>query len=833
MGRISQWAVRRPWYALLSWVLLMIVIIVSSIVWGGDYNDDFELPDTESTTAQDLLGELSGTAGTGAGLEGQVVWSPDSGTVTDTAPQQTMTDVLTEVSKKPDVMCVFTPFGDPIGSDCPPPTDQANSGGASGQQGGGQGTGTEQPAEPPSEAAAGAMAHFGQAGISPDQSVAYATVTFEGASFDDLDSAVILDALGPIEDQDGQDGMQVGANGVFSFVSGEEPSSESIGVAVALVILLFAFAAVAGAFLPVLSAIVSVAISTGFVLPLVAANMNVAFFAPVLASMIGLGVGIDYSLFVINRYREAIIHGREPRAAALESVRTSGRAVQFAAITVIIALLGLFVMQITFFNGIAVTAALTVFMVMVGALLLLPAVLAILGTWAFSGRMAWVRDGEAVARKRLSGLPHAIALVFRWIFWVLFLPVTLVGLFYRYVVRRGRAPEGHHPSAFARYGNWLQGRPWLTGSVALIVMLVIAIPMLSLRLGFSDDSGTQPGSAPRIAYDLTAEGFGAGVNGPFYIAVQLPQAGDQDTVDQLVAAISAEPGVALAAAPPVDPSADVVPIQVYPTTAPQDEATTELLNQIRDDVIPPVETATGAQVYVGGFQAVTVDFTQVLKDALPWFLLIVVGLGFLALLILFRSVVVAAAGAASSLLSLSAALGITVAVFQWGWLGDQVNLQATGPIFPFLPIMVFAILFGLSCDYQVFLVSRMHEEWMYTHDNRKAVRRGLAGSGRVVAMAAAIMASVFGAFVLSNDPITKLFGVALSTAVLLDAFIVRLILIPSLMTILGKSNWWLPGWLDKVLPHVSIESEEDIEAGASEIEDIEDPDEKESQPVGV
>jgi RND superfamily putative drug exporter len=302
-----------------------------------------------------------------------------------------------------------------------------------------------------------------------------------------------------------------------------------------------------------------------------------------------------------------------------------------------------------------------------------------------------------------------------------------------------------------------------------------------------------------------------------------------------VSALSDNSGVALAAAPPVAKDADVVPIQVYPTTAPQDAATTDLLNTIRNDVIPPVETDTGAQAYVGGFQAVTVDFTKVLTDALPYFLLIVVGLGFLALVVMFRSIIVAAMGALTSLLSLSAAMGITVAVFQWGWFGNQINLQATGPIFPFLPIMVFAILFGLSCDYQVFLVSRMHEEWMHTHDNRKSVRRGLAGSGRVVAMAAAIMTSVFGAFVLSNDPIIKLFGVALSTAVLLDAFIVRLIFIPSLMTVIGPRNWWLPSWLERVLPHVSVESEQDIEAGASEIEDIEsdEPDEKATEPARV
>jgi RND superfamily putative drug exporter len=363
-------------------------------------------------------------------------------------------------------------------------------------------------------------------------------------------------------------------------------------------------------------------------------------------------------------------------------------------------------------------------------------------------------------------------------------------------------------------------------------MLVIAIPMLSMRLGFSDDGGTPKGSPTRIAYDLTAEGFGPGVNGPFYLAVKLPTPGDQAAIDTLVDALNADPGVALAAAPTVAKDATVAPVQVYPKTSPQDAATTDLLHHLRSDVIPAATQQSGAQAYVGGFQAVTVDFTQVLADALPWFLLIVVGLGFLALVVLFRSLLVPLTGVLCSLLSLGAALGITVAVFQWGWFAGPVQLQATGPIFPFLPVMVFSILFGLSCDYQVFLVSRMHEEWVNTGDNRKAVRRGLAGSGKVVAMAAAIMTSVFAAFILGIDPIVKLFGVALSTAVLLDAFVVRLVLVPSLMTIFGKANWWLPGWLERLLPHISVESEHDVEAGAAEIVDISEPGD-EREPVGV
>ncbi len=812
MSRVSQWAVRRPWYALLSWVALMVVLGFLGTRFGGDYNDNFELPDTESTTAQDLLADLSGGgAGTGAGLEGQVVWRPASGAATDDEPKAAMTQTLEDVAASPGVTCVITPFGEPLGTGCPPQPPA---------QGGGGEPAEEQP--PLSPEAQAALAHFGQAGVSPDGTVAFATVMFEGQSFDDLNTNDIVAALDIITSAGSDAQMEVGANGVFGFVAGEPPSSEAIGVTVALVILLFAFGSILGAFLPIVSALLSVALTTGFVLPLVARFFDVATFAPILASMIGLGVGIDYSLFVINRYREAIIHGRSPRDAALESVRTSGRAVQFAAATVIIALLGLFVMRITFFNGIAVSAAITVLMVMIGALLLLPAVLSLLGTWAFVGRMAWVSDEEAIPTPRMTGAAHAVGRFFRWVGWLVYFPVTLIGLAWRAIVHRGKVPDRHRPNAFAVYGNWLQRRPWLTAVFALAVMLVFAVPMLSLRLGFSDDSGTPEGSPARIAYDLTAEGFGPGVNGPFYIAVQLPEAGDQAAVTTLTDALSADPGVALAAAAPVAEDATVTVIQVFAKTAPQDEATTDLLFHLRDDVIPAATAESGAKAYVGGFQAVTVDFTQVLVDALPWFLLIVVGLGFLAMVVLFRSLLVPATGALSSLLSLGAALGVTVAVFQWGWTADLVNLEATGPIFPFLPVMVFAILFGLSCDYQVFLVSRMHEEWVNTGDNRRAVRRGLAGSGRVVAMAAAIMTSVFGAFVLGDDAIIKLFGVSLSAAVLLDAFVVRLILIPSLMTIFGKANWWLPAWLGRLLPHVSVESEEDLQSGASEIEDIVD-----------
>ena len=345
MGRVSEWAVRRPVYALFTWLGIMAVVVVLGLSLGGNYNDNFQLPDTESTTAQNLLQDLSGSAGTGAGLDGQVVWKAESGKATEGggrrqdggAAHQDLDHAWCRV--RADAVRRPARYGVPARRRPTRATTRADQNDQQSDQ---------------SEAAQGAQAHFGQSGVSPDGTVAYATVTFKGKTFDDLDTDQVTNVLNLIKAQDGENGLQVGANNVFGFVGGSPPSSEGIGVTVALVILLFAFGSILGAFLPIVSAVLSVALTTGFALPLVARVFDVATFAPVLASMIGLGVGIDYSLFVINRYREAIIHGREPRAAALESVRTSGRAVQFAAATVIIALLGLFVMRISFFNGIAI-----------------------------------------------------------------------------------------------------------------------------------------------------------------------------------------------------------------------------------------------------------------------------------------------------------------------------------------------------------------------------------------------------------------------------------------------------------------------------------------------
>ncbi len=775
MGPFSRWAVRRPWPALGVWLLMAVLIGIGAAKVGGSYNDSFELPDTESAAAQELLSQIPGVDDALTTATVKVVWSPESGSVEDSAAKAAATGLLTEIAAVPSVTCVVTPYGDPLG-ECPgltTPAGAAPSADAAKGQTPGEGA-----AAPPTAEQAKVLAGMGPAGISLDKQVAYATVSL-GAPIGEVPLADAQTILEAVEAANGVDGLTVGASGqALDAAAAEPPSSEGIGITIALVILLFAFGSIVAAFLPIVVAVL--ALGVGQALVLIAANfLSVATFAPTLAAMIGLGVGIDYSLFVMSRYKQALEAGREPRPAAMESVRTAGRAVLFAAITVTIALSGLFVIGFEFFNGLAVASIGTVLMMLIGATFLLPALLSLLGRRAFALRMPWTRRART---------PH---------------------------------PQG---APLARYGHWLGRHYRVVGAAALALMLVLAVPVASMRLGFTDDGGRPEGTPARIAYDLIAEGFGPGINGPFTVAVETAIPGDNPSLAQLAGALSATPGVAIAVPLPLAEDSSITAVQVIPTTSPQDEATAELLDTMRADVIPPVAAATGLTAHVGGIQAITADFTSVLTDSLPIFLLVVVGFGFLALVLLFRSILVPLTGVLTSLLSLGAAMGLTVAVFQWGWFAELLGVPTTGPIQPFLPIMVFAILFGLSMDYHVFLVSRMQEEWGHTGDNARAVRRGLAASGRVVMIAAAIMISVFAAFVLSNEPVIKLFGLALSTAVLFDAFVVRLVIVPAVMSQLRTANWWLPRWLDRLLPSVVIESEEDTEFAAAEIEDIPEQD---------
>ena len=787
MPGLSAWAVRRPVVALIAWFVAMAAVVGLGLTVGGQLNDKFELPDTESKTATDLLAS-SGTDTSRLDGGATIVWSPADGPAVSDTTAGTIVPLLTEIAGLDSVTCVTNPFdpqGANLGSDCP--------------TGGGLDPQAMQALTPEEQQTLAASF----APISPDGTVAYSTISFATDDAGDLDvSAADGKAIIEAVKAANSDAVAVGAQGqVLEFAGQEPPSSEGIGLLVAIIILLIAFGSIVAVGMPIVPALLGLTMGQMGVL-LVANFMDVATFAPTLAAMIGLGVGIDYGLFVTNRYRQGLLHGHDAKTSAMEAVNTAGRAVLFAGGTVIIALMGLFVMGISFFNGLALAAGVTVLSVMLAALWFLPALLSLLGTKALALRLPWGKK-----------------------------PGSMVG-----------HPEGR---GWAHYGRMLQKRPIIPAILALAVVVVLAIPMFSLRQGFADDSGKPEGSPARIAYDLRAEGFGPGVNGPFLVVADLSEATSPDAYGQIIAALNQTEGVA-----GTSPSLEVLPIlgkmsqaaaqsagdaaaeapqtvqaiAVYPTTAPQDEATTELLDRLRNETNPQIAEATGAKLYVGGTQAITSDFTSVLQSALPLFLAIVIGLGFLALVLLFHSLVVPLTAAITSLLSFAAAMGITVAVFQWGWLSGPLGVPGTGPIFPFLPIMVFSILFGLSMDYQVFLVSRMQEEWARTGDNLASVRRGLAGSGRVVVIAAAIMSSVFLAFVPSTNSTIKLFGLALASAVIIDAFIVRLVLVPSVMSLLGKANWWLPGWLDRVLPRVQIEPGED------EITD--DEPEREPAPVG-
>ena len=843
MGGLSRWAVRKPWWALGAFVLFAAFILTLGRSFGGELNDSFSLPETDSLRAQQLLEQLpSGQASEATRATANIVWSPetDGAKAVDSVTSATVLPLLTTISALPGVACVSNPFsstGEPLGSSCPKPDAAPDFGTVPADQ---------------QEALKGALLATQKATspISPDGHVAKSVVTFTGSGDGaDVPTTTSQAIIAAVKAANATEGVEVGANGqVLEFAGQEPPSSEAIGVLVALVILLIAFGSMIAAGLPLLTAVFGVSLG-GTLLLFVARFTDVATFAPTLAAMIGLGVGIDYSLFVINRFRQAVHAGHDPKDAALESVNTSGRAVVFAASTVVIALLGLLIMRISFFTGLAFAASGTVLLVMLSAIWLLPALLSLLGHRAVTPVSGLVHHGL-----RKTGAAKIVTIVFVAVFGLLWLAIVgsavanpdlavgvkiggvlVASLIFGLAIfgyrltrehRHEREPWHTEGGRWAQYGHFLQKKPIIPAVLSIGIVLLLAVPALSLRLGFPDDSGKPAGSISRIAYDLTAEGFGPGANGPFFVAVELPKKGDVEGLGTIITALSETSGVASTI-----PNLEMLPlyggllaeqtitaIQVEPTTGPQDQATSDLLETLRNETLPSVTAETKSEAFIGGFTAIVEDFSSVLRDAMPLFLAVVVGLGFLMLLILFRSAVVSATAVVTSLLSFAASTGITVAVFQWGWFNNLLGVTGTGPVFPFLPVMVFAILFGLAMDYQVFLVSRMQEEWSRTGDNRTAVRRGLAGSGRVVLMAALIMFSVFAAFIPTPNNTIKLFGVALASAVLVDAFLIRLIFVPSFMTLVGKANWWLPAWLADRLPHFEVE-------GADEIADITDTDE--------
>jgi len=484
-----------------------------------------------------------------------------------------------------------------------------------------------------------------------------------------------------------------------------------------------------------------------------------------LASMIGIGVGIDYALFIVTRYRQSLGEGMDPHSATVRSIDTAGRAVLFAGTTVVISLLGLFIMGVDFVNGLAIGASITVAVVMLASITLVPALL------GFVGRSI---DRFSVRRKATAETTAKRNVWYRW-------------------------------------SRVVQHHPWISAIAGLLVLLVFAIPMLSMRLAFPDDGANPKTDTTRRAYDLVTEGFGAGFNGPLVLAAQFPEGADTAALTQLSETLAATPGVAFASPAIPSPSGDAAVIRVIPTSAPQSQATEDLVHTIRDDVIPKAVAGTDIQVKVGGITASGIDVAEQLAARLPWFIGGVLLLSFLLLMAVFRSLLVPLKAVIMNLLSIGAAYGLVVAVFEWGWMADIVGVDKTGPIAPFIPMMMFAILFGLSMDYEVFLLSRIREEYDRTHDNATAVADGLAATARVITAAALIMVTVFASFIIPDGTMIKLFGAGLAFAILIDATIVRMVLVPATMELLGDKNWWFPKWLDRIVPRLHVEAIDDVD----------------------
>ncbi|MGW2043964.1 MMPL family transporter [Streptomyces sp. NPDC001858] len=711
---MARWCYRHRLVVLLLWVGALFGLGFSASTAGTDYANVFSLPDTDSKKAYDLMEKAFPAR---AGDTDTVVWKVDEGSVRDQDVRSRIQPALDEIAGMKGVGEVAGPY--------------------SGAQGTAQG-----PAQ-----------------ISDDGRIAYAQITFTEQA-NAVPKELVQDVVDTAQGAE-RDGLEVELGGQAIMRVQEPPTglAEMVGLGAAAVVLFLAFGSLFAMLLPLAIAIFGVGMGL-FGTQLLSHVTDIPDLAPLLSSLIGLGVGIDYALFIVTRHRKGVLRGLDPEEAAVTALDTSGRAVLFAGGTVCIALAGMLVTNLRFLDGVVIGTSLTVVLSVLAATTLLPALLGFLGGRVLSRRQ----------RRRLAAT--------------------------------GPEPEKESGPA-ARWSAGVQRRPRTVAVLALAVMAVLALPVLSLRLGATDQGNDDAATTTRKAYDLLAEGFGPGFNGPLQVVVQ----GGDTTA--LVKSIEETPGVAQAAALP--PAQGVTVIQVVPTTSPQSEETDALIDRLRDDVVP----LAGAEAHVGGVTAVSKDFATVTGDRLPLFVATIIGLGFLLLLVAFRSLVVPLTAAVMNLIAAAASFGVLVAVFQWGWGLELLGLGKEGPINAFLPVIMLSLLFGLSMDYQVFLVSRMHEEWVHTRDNARAVRVGLAETSRVINSAALIMVCVFLAFVLSGDAGAAMAGVGLAAAVALDAFILRTALVPAAMHLLGDSNWWLPGWLEKRLPHLAVEPKEEAAAPAA------------------
>ena len=705
LARWARYAARHGWRVLAGWLVFVVALGVVAVTLGGNFVASFSIPGADAQRATDLLKERFPSQ---AGDSATLVFQDASGVNTPEARAR-IESALATAATLPEVGSVSSPY-----------------------------------------ARAGA--------ISSDGTIAYATVQYTKQA-DNIASASV-DALTTLVDSSAGNGLRVEAGGQVIANTEQAPpaSSELIGVAAAIIILLIAFGSVIAMGVPIATALVG--LGTGFLgITLSTLLFDMSTFTPAFAAMIGIGVGIDYALFVVTRFREGLHNGLDVVEAVVTAMDTAGRAVIFAGTIVVIALLGLFAIGIPFVAALGVAAAIVVAMAVLVAITLLPALLGLVGHW--------------VDRLRIPGL-HAVE-------------------------------TGDTRAVSYRWSRVIQRRPLLFAVASAGLLLTMAIPTLDLQLGFSDNGNNPTSLHSRRAYDLLVQGFGPGFNGPLLVVVKQDSGLPPTTLDALTSAMRTTAGVVDVSPANVNEAGDTAVIAVTPSTAPQDQQTSQLVKHLRHDVIGPTLAGTGSVAYVGGATAAVIDIGARISQRMPIFFAIVIGLSFLLLMAVFRSVVIPIKAAVMNLLSIAAAYGVLVAVFQWGWLGSLVGVGRAGPIESFLPMMLFAILFGLSMDYEVFLLSRIREEYVRTGESGEAVANGLAVTARVITAAAAIMVTVFLSFVFGGERVIKEFGLGLGTAIFVDATIVRMILVPATMELLGEWNWWFPHWLERIVPRLNIE----------------------------
>lgn len=702
--RLGRFAARRPWAVIGTWLVLSVLVVAASTTFGQKLEDSFGAPGVDSQHATDLL---SAAGSDQAGLTAQVVVTPRDDRVTFFEPEAraALAQVQSAAAELPHVLGTSDPAG----------------------------TTTATPGV-----------------LSPDGRVAIIRLQYPVLEELDRQDLANLKAFADRADQELL--IELGGDLFFAFEEPESGLGEVIGLAAAIVVLLLAFGSIIAMGLPIGMALFGLALGISS-MALVDYLIDIPSWAPVLGSMVGLGVGIDYALILVTRHRENLAHGMTVEESAGRAVATAGQSVVFAGGTVVIAILGLAVAGVPFMTGGGVAISLIVLTMVLMSITLLPAFLGLAGHWI--NRLGF--------RRRATSSP---------------------GL------------------GWQRWGRHVARNAGAYAVAATVLLLALAAPVLALQVGTPDDGSLPDSRTQRRAYDLVADGFGPGINGPLVIAVDISK--DASVVPLLVEAVGADQGIADVAPAEVNAAAGVATLVAFPTTGPQDDATVATIKRLRAEVLPAVIGASPAKAHVGGQTASLADVGDRVRERLPLFIGAVILLSVVLLTVVFRSIVVPLKAALMNLLSIGASFGVMVMVFQWGWGADLIGLEATVPIIPFIPMFMFAILFGLSMDYEVFLLSRIREEYLATGDNDASVVRGIASTGRVITSAALIMICVFLSFVLNDDPSTKMFGLGLATAVFVDATVIRLVLVPAVMKLLGPANWWLPAWLARLLPTAQV-----------------------------